>query len=30
MIKGARIYNGEETVTSISGARKTGQLDVEE
>ena len=24
--KGARIYNGEKTVSSISGAGKTGQL----
>ena len=30
MIKGTRIYNGEETVSSINGARKIGQLDVEE
>jgi len=28
MIKEARIYNGEKTVSSISGARKTGQLYV--
>ena len=28
MTKGARIYNGEKTVSSISGAGKTGQLHV--
>ena len=28
--KEARIYNGEKTVSSISGARKTGQLHVKE
>ena len=28
MIKEARIYNGEKIVSSISGARKTGQLHV--
>ena len=28
MIKEARIYNGEKTASSISGAGKTGQLDV--
>ena len=26
MINEARIYNGEKTVTSVSGAGKTGQL----
>ena len=26
MIKGAKIYNGEKTVSSVSGAGKTGQL----
>ena len=26
MIKETRIYNGEKTVSSISGAGKTGQL----
>ena len=26
----ARIYNGEKTVSSISGAGKTGQLHVKE
>ena len=30
MTKKARIYNGEKTVSSINGARKTGQLHVEE
>ena len=30
MTKGARIYNGEKTVSSISGAGKSGQLHVEE
>jgi len=29
-IKEARIHNGEKTVSSISGAGKTGQLHVEE
>ena len=28
--KEARIYNGEKTVSSISGAGKTGQLHVKE
>ena len=28
MTKEARIYNGEKTVSSISGAGKTGQLRV--
>ena len=28
--KGARIYNGEKTVSSIGGAGKTGQLHVKE
>ena len=28
MTKEARIYNGEKTVSSVSGARKTGQLHV--
>ena len=28
LIKEARIYNGEKTASSISGAGKTGQLDV--
>ena len=28
MTKEARIYNGEKTVSSISGAGKTGQLHV--
>ena len=28
--KGARIYNGEKAVSSISGAGKTGQLHVKE
>ena len=28
--KEARIYNGENTVSSVSGARKTGQLYVKE
>ena len=28
--KEARIYNGEKTVSSINGARKTGQLQVRE
>ena len=28
MTKEARIYNGEKTVSSISGAGKSGQLDV--
>ena len=30
MIKGARIYNGEKTVSSYIGAGKTGQLHVRE
>ena len=30
LIKEARIYNGEKTVSSISGAGKTGQLYVKE
>ena len=30
MTKEARIYNGEMTVFSISGAEKTGQLHVKE
>ena len=30
MTKEARIYNGEKTVSSISGAGKTGQLQVKE
>ena len=30
MAKEARIYNGEKTVSSISVARKTGQLLVKE
>jgi len=29
-MKEAKIYNGEKTASSISGARKTGQLHVEE
>ena len=29
-IKEARIYNGEKTASSISGAGKTGQLHVKE
>ena len=29
-LKKTRIYNGEKTVSSISGARKPGQLYVEE
>ena len=29
-MKGARIYNGEKTVSSVSGARKTGQPYVQE
>ena len=28
MTKEARVYNGEKTVSSISGAGKTGQLHV--
>ena len=28
LIKKARLYNGEKTVSSISGAEKTGQLHV--
>ena len=30
LVKEARIYNGEKTASSISGARKTGQLHVKE
>ena len=30
MTKEAKIYNGEKTVSSISGAGKTGQLHVKE
>ena len=30
LIKEARIYNGEKTVSSISGAGKNGQLHVKE
>ena len=30
LIKEARIYNGEKTASSISGAGKTGQLQVKE
>ena len=30
MTKEARIYNGEKTVSSIRGARETGQLHVKE
>ena len=30
LTKEARIYNGEKTVSSISGAGKTGQLHVKE
>ena len=30
LIKEARIYNGEKTASSISGAVKTGQLHVKE
>ena len=30
LIKEARIYNGEKTVSSVSGAGKTGQLHVKE
>ena len=30
MTKGATLYNGEETVSPISGAGKSGQLHVEE
>ena len=30
LIKEARIYNGEKTASSISGAAKTGQLHVKE
>ena len=30
LIKEARIYTGEKTVSSISGAAKTGQLHVKE
>jgi len=28
--KGARLYNGEKTVSSISGAGKTGQLPIKQ
>ena len=28
LIKGASIYNGEKTASSVSGAGKTGQLHV--
>ena len=30
MTKGARLYNGEKTISSINGAGKTGQLHVKE
>ena len=30
LTKDARIYNGEKTASSISGARKMGQLHVKE
>ena len=30
MKKGARIFNGEKTVSSVNGAGKTGQLHVQE
>ena len=30
LIKEARIYNGENTASSVSGAGKTGQLPVKE
>ena len=30
LTKGAKIYNGQKTVSSISGAGKTGQLCVKE
>ena len=30
LTKEAKIYNGEKTVSSISGVRKTGQLNVKE
>ena len=30
LIKEARIYNGEKTASSLSGAGKTGQLHVKE
>ena len=30
MIKEARIYSGEKTVSSISGAGKTGEIHVKE
>ena len=30
LTKEARIYNGAKTTSSINGARKTGQLHVEE
>ena len=30
LIKEARIYNGEKTASSISGAGKTGQIHVKE
>ena len=30
MTKEARVYNGEKTVSSVSGAGKTGQLHAKE
>ena len=30
LTKEARIYNGEKTVSSVSGAGKTGQIQVKE
>ena len=30
LIKEAKVYNGEKTASSISGAEKTGQLHVKE
>ena len=30
MTKGARVYNGEQVVSSVSGAGKTEQLHVKE
>ena len=30
MTKEARVYNGEKTVSSVSGAGRTGQLHVKE
>ena len=30
MTKETRIYNGETAISSVNGARKTGQLSVEE